>query len=177
MAGLRHRIAIAVALQWTCFMFASSFSLALQLPTIYLASRPNINDLRGRIGRGILLRALPSRADDEEDLVPVARRRSATEYDPRPRRTEDFDDDDDWGNAEEEEDTAVNNDYSHLFENVLLPNPLLDSMDPDGTADRFPELFSDGNFWRDMVLLILFLDFLSAVGPQSNPFPDLPWFY
>jgi len=69
------------------------------------------------------------------------------------------------------------NDYSHLFENVILPNPLLDSMDPDGTADRFPELFSDGNFWRDMVLLILFLDFLSAVGPQSNPFPDLPWFY
>lgn len=60
-----------------------------------------------------------------------------------------------------------------LLGNVLIPNPILDNIDPDGAADRFPELAKDPRFWFDMVLFIAFLDFLSLVGPR-DPFPDLP---
>ena len=62
-----------------------------------------------------------------------------------------------------------------LLSNVLIPNPLLDSMDPDGAAERFPELASDPRFWFDMVLFVAFLNFLSFAGPQ-DPFPDIPWY-
>jgi hypothetical protein len=83
------------------------------------------------------------------------------------------DDDDDWM----DENNMGTISYDLLLEDVIIPNPLLDSMDPDGAADRFPELIRDPKFWLDMVLFLAFLDFLSAAGPQSNPFPDLPWFY
>eukprot|EP00339_Tiarina_fusa_P024743 CAMPEP_0117082566 /NCGR_PEP_ID=MMETSP0472-20121206/58146_1 /TAXON_ID=693140 ORGANISM="Tiarina fusus, Strain LIS" /NCGR_SAMPLE_ID=MMETSP0472 /ASSEMBLY_ACC=CAM_ASM_000603 /LENGTH=163 /DNA_ID=CAMNT_0004810863 /DNA_START=54 /DNA_END=546 /DNA_ORIENTATION=+ len=62
-----------------------------------------------------------------------------------------------------------------LFSNVLIDNPLLDHIDPDGAAERFPELASDPRFWIDMVLFISFLNYLSFVGPQSTDyFPDIP---
>ena len=51
----------------------------------------------------------------------------------------------------------------------------LDSIDPDGAADRFPELASDPKFWIDMALFIAVLNFLSSVGPQ-DPFPSLPMY-
>ena len=74
----------------------------------------------------------------------------------------------DWEDQEEEKE------YD-LLEDVIIPNPLLDSIDPDGAADRFPELASDPRFWIDMALFIAFLNFLSSVGPR-DPFPDLPWY-
>ena len=77
-----------------------------------------------------------------------------------------LDDDDDYIYDEEEYD---------LMSNVLIPNPLLDSMDPDGAAERFPELAADPKFWFDMVLFVAFLNFLSFCGPQ-DPFPDIPWY-
>lgn len=80
---------------------------------------------------------------------------------------EEDDEDEDWLDDEEIE--------NELFENVVIPNPLLDSIDPDGAADRFPELARDPRFWFDMVLFLAFLNFLSAVGPR-DPFPDLPWY-
>lgn len=80
---------------------------------------------------------------------------------------DDDDNDDDYIYDEEEYD---------LLSNVLIPNPLLDSMDPDGAAERFPELASDPRFWFDMVLFVAFLNFLSFCGPQ-DPFPDIPWYY
>jgi hypothetical protein len=64
-----------------------------------------------------------------------------------------------------------------LLENIIIPNPLLDSIDPDGTIERLPELFRDPRFWFDMVLFVLFLDFLSFAGPQNDPFIEFPWFY
>lgn len=76
-------------------------------------------------------------------------------------------DGDDYDDEDEEE-------YD-LMGNVLIPNPLLDSMDPDGAAERFPELASDPRFWFDMVLFVAFLNFLSFAGPQ-DPYPDIPWF-
>ena len=62
-----------------------------------------------------------------------------------------------------------------LFSNVLIDNPILDSIDPDGAAERFPELARDPRFWFDMVLFITFLDLLSTIGPQ-NTFPDIPFY-
>jgi hypothetical protein len=82
---------------------------------------------------------------------------------------EDDDDDEDWALDLRDIDTAA------LLENVVIPNPLLDSIDPDGAADRFPELARDPKFWLDMALFIAFLNFLSWAGPR-DPYPDLPWF-
>ena len=61
-----------------------------------------------------------------------------------------------------------------MFSNVIIDNPILDQIDPDGAAERFPELVSDPKFWFDMVLFIVFLNFLSSIGPQ-NTFNDIPW--
>ena len=149
---------------------------ALVLPSVHLP-----RTLLGR-NKAAALFVLPPMSDDE-DLVPVGRRRRATLDDDRrsPMDAREVDDYDEEDESDTDDDDDDDDDWMmeerNLFENVLVPNPLLDAMDPDGTADRFPELFSDGKFWRDMILLVLFLDFLSTVGPQSNPFPDLPWFY
>ena len=77
---------------------------------------------------------------------------------------EDWDDDDDEDEEEE---------YG-LFSDVLIDNPILDNIDPDGAAERFPELARDPRFWIDMVLFISFINFLSAIGPQDY-FPDIPY--
>ena len=91
------------------------------------------------------------------------------------------DDDDDWDFIDDLEEQWEEDGYSDetmperhdLLGNVLIPNPLLDRMDPDGAADRFPELARDPRFWFDMFLFFAFLDFLSFIGPR-DPFPDLP---
>lgn len=59
-----------------------------------------------------------------------------------------------------------------MLSNTIIPNPILDSIDPDGAAERFPELAADPRFWFDMFLFIAFLNFVSFVGPR-NPFPDM----
>lgn len=42
--------------------------------------------------------------------------------------------------------------------NGIIPNPLLDAMDPDGVYERLgPELFRDWTFFRDMALFAVFL--------------------
>lgn len=74
----------------------------------------------------------------------------------------------------DDEDDEDEEEYD-LFGNELIPNPLLDSIDPDGAAERFPELARDPRFWFDMALFIAFLNFLSSVGPR-DPFPDIPMF-
>ena len=108
-------------------------------------------------------------ADDMDDAYLDQRetqessRRGSDYYD---EEEEDEDWDSDWDSEDEEE-------YD-LLGNELIPNPLLDSMDPDGAAERFPELAKDPRFWFDMVVFVTFLDFLSTVGPQ-DPFPDVPW--
>lgn len=73
---------------------------------------------------------------------------------------EDEDDDDDEMEYEDEEEYG-------MFGDALIPNALLDSIDPDGAAERFPELARDPRFWFDMLLFVIFLDFVSAAGPQD----------
>eukprot|EP01083_Nonionella_stella_P081395 224188_1 len=75
----------------------------------------------------------------------------------------DLDDDDD------EDDLFDDADFdrkSEMFEetyNGIIPNPLLDAMDPDGVYERLgPELFKDPTFFRDMALFAVFLAFFSG---------------
>lgn len=114
--------------------------------------------------------------DDDDDYDAFDRSRR--------RRQEATYDNQDWIDYEELDDLLdddKNDGYIYdeeeyeLLSNVLIPNPLLDSMDPDGAAERFPELASDPRFWFDMVLFVSFLNFLSFCGPQ-DPFPDIPWY-
>ncbi len=81
-----------------------------------------------------------------------------------------FDDLDDEDNDDEDED--YEDDSDEVFSNTLIPNPILDSIDPDGAAERFPELAADPRFWFDMFLFIAFLNFISFIGPR-NPFPEM----
>lgn len=76
-------------------------------------------------------------------------------------------DDDEYDDDDEDDDESYD-----MFSNTLIPNPILDSIDPDGSAERFPELASDPRFWLDMFLFISFLNFISFIGPR-NPFPEL----
>ena len=79
-----------------------------------------------------------------------------------------FDDLDDY----DDEDEDYDDDSKEVFSNTVIPNPLLDSIDPDGAAERFPELAADPRFWFDMFLFITFLNFISFIGPR-NPFPEM----
>lgn len=66
----------------------------------------------------------------------------------------DLDDDDDFEDARG---TGGADIYEESY-NGIIPNPLLDAMDPDGVYERLgPELFKDWTFWRDMVLFVAFL--------------------
>lgn len=70
------------------------------------------------------------------------------------------DDEEIWG--EEEHD---------LFSNDIIPNSILDSMDPEGSIDRISELFRDGKFWFDLLIWFILIDFLSAIA--SDPSLDM----
>lgn len=140
--------------------------------------------------------------DDDDDfsdkeLVPVRRRRGSRDYynnddetteadndyyrrdrtdnDNEPSQGRYYDDDYEDDEYDVEFDEDDDDDKYDLFANEIIPNPLLDSIDPDGAADRFPELARDPRFWFDMVLFISFLNFLSDLGPR-DPFPDIPLF-
>mmetsp|Transcript_384 Transcript_384/g.672 ORF Transcript_384/g.672 Transcript_384/m.672 type:complete len:158 (-) Transcript_384:1476-1949(-) len=68
---------------------------------------------------------------------------------------DDFDDDDDGYDDEE----------------GLIPNPLLDNIDPEGALGRLDELFSNGEFWRDICVMLLLLNFLdNIIFYDESPF-------
>lgn len=50
----------------------------------------------------------------------------------------------------------------------IIPNPLLDQIDPDGAIERLPELFSDKKFWKDSAIWF-FLAFLYLLNRYNNP--------
>lgn len=131
----------------------------------------------------------------EDDFVPVGRRRRRPYYDEEEATEDDYavsdeyldDEEDDYYYEDDDADDdsidpalqyleEVMNDWEEsadheLLANVVLPNPLLDNMDPDGAADRAPELLRDPRFWFDLFLFVMVMDFLSWVGPQNpNPF-------
>lgn len=79
------------------------------------------------------------------------------------RRQLDYDDDIEFFDLDDDEDDFDDDDdYSPSSYNDIIPNPLLDAMDPDGVYERLgPELFSDWTFWRDAALFCLFLAFFT----------------
>ncbi|KAL3816530.1 hypothetical protein ACHAXA_011829 [Cyclostephanos tholiformis] len=99
---------------------------------------------------------------------------SARSSSPSSRYQEDvefFDLDDDDDDDDEDDDLFENDDFvrknrrgrdgiieEEITYNGIIPNPLLDAMDPDGVYERLgPELFKDWTFFRDMALFALFL--------------------
>ena len=75
---------------------------------------------------------------------------------------------DDLDDDEYDDDDDVENDESYdMFSNTLIPNPILDSIDPEGSADRFEELASDPKFWFDLFLFLAFINFVSYIGPRN----------
>ena len=120
--------------------------------------------------------------DDEDDVEPDdgGYRRYLDNDDPRSDTNDigdyyDDDDDEDYYDDDDDEDLEdVDEEYS-FFGNAIIPNPLLDSIDPDGAAERFPELARDPRFWFDMLLFVSVLDFLSYVGPRDN-LPGIPYY-
>lgn len=88
---------------------------------------------------------------------------------PRPsvrhaRGQTDYDDDIEFFDLDDEENEFDEDydDYLPASYNGIIPNPLLDAMDPDGVYERLgPELFSDWTFWRDAALFCAFLAFFT----------------
>ena len=85
-----------------------------------------------------------------------------------------YDDDEEEYYDDDDDDEEVDDEYS-MFGSAVIPNPLLDSIDPDGAAERFPELARDPKFWIDMLVFVAVLDFLSDIGPR-NALPDIPYY-
>jgi hypothetical protein len=166
---------------------------SLSLPTYPLNTFHNKRQLSISIlPSSSSLTKLGARDDDEEDDREFARVRRS-----RGRRSYNDDDDDDKRDTyrdsmsvmevadlleekglfgddldDDEYDDDDDDESYDVFSNTVIPNPLLDSIDPDGAADRFGELASDPWFWFDMFLFISFLNFVSFIGPR-NPFPEI----
>jgi hypothetical protein len=132
--------------------------------------------------------------DDDRDLVPVGRRsgrRGREEggyYDNRQATTSsgsssryqdnveffDLDDDDDDDLFDDEFDRKQRSDVYEETYNGIIPNPLLDAMDPDGVYERLgPELFRDWTFFRDMALFAAFLAFFTGDTHRYGTFDSV----
>jgi Ran GTPase-activating protein (RanGAP) involved in mRNA processing and transport len=129
----------------------------------------------------IVLSDLPE-DDLERAKVPIRKKRSRffdeaeemdDEYYSVASELED-EDYEDWDEDDEDWDDEDDDEYG-LFSNVIIANPLLDNMDPDGAAERFPELAADPRFWFDMVLFICVLNFLSSCAAR-DPLPNISWY-
>ncbi|KAL7546068.1 hypothetical protein ACHAWF_009408, partial [Thalassiosira exigua] len=71
-----------------------------------------------------------------------------------------YDDNVEFFDLDDDEDDDIFDDETDFEEkyNGIIPNPLLDAMDPDGVYERLgPELFKDPIFFRDMALFAIFL--------------------
>jgi hypothetical protein len=171
-----------IILLCTLFQTVSGFSLVVpsassSTSTSTISSRISSGH-RQTTKKGLSFSSLAARQDDDEEFarVPRSRRRGERFFDEK-EETEYYDrDDEDWDDEEEDDDDDDDDEEEFgLFSDVLIDNPLLDSIDPDGAAERFPELARDPQFWLDMVLFIAFLNWLSDVGPQDY-FPDIPYY-
>mmetsp|Transcript_4121 Transcript_4121/g.6259 ORF Transcript_4121/g.6259 Transcript_4121/m.6259 type:complete len:220 (+) Transcript_4121:270-929(+) len=126
--------------------------------------------------------------DDEEEYARVRRRRgggsrgydrdeveAAAEYVSRRESSakssskgkyydddeEEYENDDEYDYYDEDDE---DDDDEEDFDDILIPNSQLDSMDPDGAAERFGELASDPKFWFEFTLFVLFYNFILYLG-------------
>jgi len=86
-----------------------------------------------------------------------------------------FDEEDDYYEEDYEEDyDSDDEDEDEDFEEgILIPNPILDSVDPEGTSERIGELFEDPKFWKDMaaVALVVWAVYYLTYDPTDL----IPW--
>ena len=75
-----------------------------------------------------------------------------------------YDDDEDFDEDDEAEEYE---------EGILIPNPILDSIDPEGAADRLDELFGDPKWWRDTAAVLAVT--LAAYLYTYDPATLIPW--
>jgi hypothetical protein len=169
--GGMMRVRIQVLLLSVMIMVPLSFGFTVQLPrpphTSLFIAHNNMRSLSSHFPFSLF-----AQGDDDFDSVKVPRRRQ------QGRRFEDeedeefydiedeYDDEDEEWDEDDDEDDDEDEEYG-FFSNVLIDNPILDSIDPDGAAERFPELASDPRFWVDIALFLLFLELLSFVGPRN----------
>ena len=160
---------MVVSLIATSITPATSFAVPIHPKTVSFAVARTQNKVISTLGMA---------GDDDGDFatVPIRRRRQRGFRDDDDEAYNKYDEDEDEDDEDyDDEDDDEDDDEYGLFSDVVIDNPILDSIDPDGAAERFPELASDPKFWIDMVLFLIILDFISWVGPR-NPFPDLPWY-
>jgi hypothetical protein len=79
---------------------------------------------------------------------------------------EDYDDDDedyyeDDNDIDDYDLKETQNDYDG---DILIPNPILDQVDPEGAGERFGELVRDPIFWRDVILVVAVFNFCEYVA-------------
>jgi hypothetical protein len=81
----------------------------------------------------------------------------------------DFDDDEEDADYYDEEDD--DDDYDDEY-NDIIPNALLDQIDPDGAIERMPELLSDPQFYRDVAITFA-LFMVYALNRYGSPLYDI----
>ena len=123
--------------------------------------------VRRRRGRGRF-----ANDDNGEDGVERDRDTSSTSGTSRRQYDDDYDeinfeDDEDEDDEYDDDDDDDDDDYDDDYEDII-PNALLDSIDPDGAIDRLPELFADTQFWKDSAIWF-FIGFLWLLNRFNNP--------
>eukprot|EP00978_Attheya_sp_CCMP212_P039566 scaffold207060_cov47-Attheya_sp.AAC.1 len=83
---------------------------------------------------------------------------------------DDFWDDEDEDDEDDDDDELEVDEYTGI-----IPNPVLDSIDPDGAYERMGELFTDFTFWRDLAIFLSFMGWLYAINANQLPLIDGPY--
>lgn len=82
--------------------------------------------------------------------------------------------DDDYEEDYEEDYDSDDEDKDEDFEEgILIPNPILDSVDPEGASERIGELFEDPKFWKDMAVVALVV--WTVYYLTYDPTDLIPW--
>jgi hypothetical protein len=103
-------------------------------------------------------------------------------YDDDEDEDEEYYEDDDDDDDDDEEYEEV--DYEYMYEkettskseydqDILIPNPILDQVDPEGAGERFGEIAKDPIFWRDVLIVVAVFNFCEYVA--QVPFMDGPY--
>mmetsp|Transcript_15463 Transcript_15463/g.33631 ORF Transcript_15463/g.33631 Transcript_15463/m.33631 type:complete len:299 (+) Transcript_15463:132-1028(+) len=82
--------------------------------------------------------------------------------------------DDDFYDEDYEEDYDEDDEDDDFFEEgILIPNPILDAVDPEGAADRIGELFMDPKWWRDAAAIAAVV--VAVYVYTFDPNDLIPW--
>lgn len=80
------------------------------------------------------------------------------------------DDENDYNDEDDDDELDMNFEFNPVeideeYEaDILIPNPILDSVDPEGASERFGEIAKDPTFWRDLLLVIAVFNFCEYVA-------------